>query len=235
MTDDTSPTLADSSGRSRCHRRSQRHRPGHVRALRQLRARRWRWWTSTKAPAARSPPPSAACSCGRTSRPPTRWKPCTARWPPLGRHRHLLQQRRDQPARRRLHPRTGLDAWERVQRVDLTSVYLAASTRCRTVGPGQGLDHQHGVVRRGDGRGDEPDQLHRLQGRGAGNVARAGGAVRPPGRAGQRAVPRAREHAPARRSSSPRTRAGGAAPGAHPDGTFRRGDGDRRGGGVLGE
>ena len=60
---------------------------------------------------------------------------------------------------------TGLDAWRRVQEVNLTSVYLC----CKAVLPymqraGQGLDHQHRVVRRGDGRGDLADLLHRAKG-----------------------------------------------------------------------
>ena len=88
---------------------------------------------------------------------------------------------------------TGLDAWRRVQEVNLTSVYLC----CKYAIPhmlraGQGLDHQHRVVRRGDGRGDLADLLHREQGRGAGDDPRARRAVRPRGHPGQRAVPRAR-------------------------------------------
>jgi NAD(P)-dependent dehydrogenase (short-subunit alcohol dehydrogenase family) len=46
-------------------------------------------------------------------------------------HRHRLQQRRHQPARRRLDPRHRLDAWDKVQLVNLTSVYLC----CKAVLP----------------------------------------------------------------------------------------------------
>ncbi len=60
---------------------------------------------------------------------------------------------------------TGLDAWRRVQEVNLTSVYLC----CRAAIPymqrqGKGADHQHRVVRRRAGRGHVPDLLHRLEG-----------------------------------------------------------------------
>ena len=68
------------------------------------------------------------------------------------------------------------------------------------------LGDQHGLVRGGDGRRRLADLLHRLEGRRAGAVARAGGRVRAPRRARERALPGAGEHAAARRSSSPRTR-----------------------------
>ena len=56
---------------------------------------------------------------------------------------------------------TGLDAWDRVQRVNLTSVYLCCKHALPApAGPGQGLDHQHRLVRGRHGRGHEPDQLH---------------------------------------------------------------------------
>ena len=45
----------------------------------------------------------------------------------------------------------------------------------------EGLDHQHRLVRRGDGLGDVADLLHRLEGRGAGDDARTRGAVRAQG------------------------------------------------------
>ena len=55
---------------------------------------------------------------------------------------------------------TDLDAWRRVQEVNLTSVYLC----CKAALPymleqGSGLDHQHRVVRRGDGCGHVADLL----------------------------------------------------------------------------
>ena len=75
---------------------------------------------------------------------------------------------------------TSLEAWQRVQEVNLTSVYLC----CQAALPymlraGPRVDHQHRVVRRGDGCGHVADLLHRLQGRRAGHVPRAGRAVRP--------------------------------------------------------
>ena len=67
---------------------------------------------------------------------------------------------------------TGLDAWRRVQEVNLTSVYLC----CKAVIPymqrqGKGLDHQHGLVRGDHGGGHLADLLHRVQGRRAGDDA----------------------------------------------------------------
>ena len=61
---------------------------------------------------------------------------------------------------------TGLDVWRRVQEVNLTSVFLC----CKHAIPlhaaaGQGLDHQHCLVRGGDGRGDVAGVLHGVQGR----------------------------------------------------------------------
>ena len=94
--------------------------------------------------------------------------------------------------------------------------------------PGQGLDHQHGVVRGGDGRGDVADLLHRVEGRGAGDVPGAGRAVRPRGDPGQRAVPRPGRHPAAAGAVRLRPRARAAAAGAHPDGPVRPRRGDRR-------
>ena len=77
---------------------------------------------------------------------------------------------------------TGLDAWRRVQEVNLTSVYLC----CREAigymrAAGQGVDHQHRVVRRRDGVGNLADLLHRVQGRGA-RACRASWACSSPAR-----------------------------------------------------
>ena len=59
------------------------------------------------------------------------------------------------------------------------------------------LGDQHRVVRRGARRGDLADLLHRVEGRRARAVARAGRRVRAPRRARQRALPRAGRHAAA--------------------------------------
>ena len=63
---------------------------------------------------------------------------------------------------------TELDAWRRVQEVNLTSVYLC----CRAALPvharaGPRFDHQHRVVRGRDGRRDVADLLLGVQGWGA--------------------------------------------------------------------
>ena len=61
---------------------------------------------------------------------------------------------------------TDLEAWDLVQRVNLTSVYLC----CKAALPymldqGQGLDYQHRVVRGRDGGRDVADLLLGVQGR----------------------------------------------------------------------
>ena len=57
---------------------------------------------------------------------------------------------------------TGIDVWRRVHEVNLTSVYLC----CKAVLPHMlhqqtRLDHQHRLVRGGDGRGDLADLVQR--------------------------------------------------------------------------
>ena len=96
------------------------------------------------------------------------------------------------------------------------------------------LGHQHRLVRRGHGRGDVADLLHRLQGRRARDVARAGDRVRPPRRARQRALPRAGRHAAAARALRQRPRGGGAAHGPRADGPLRGGGRARQRGRVPG-
>ena len=77
---------------------------------------------------------------------------------------------------------TELPAWQKVQDINLKSVYLSLPGRAAAHGArAEGLDHQHRVVRRGDGLGDLADLLHRVQGRRAGDVAGARGAVRAQG------------------------------------------------------
>ncbi len=67
---------------------------------------------------------------------------------------------------------TGIDAWDRVQDINLKSVFFCCKAALRHMVPAaEGLDHQHRVVRRGDGLGDVADLLHRVQGRRAGDVA----------------------------------------------------------------
>ena len=118
---------------------------------------------------------------------------------------------------------TGLDAWRRVQEVNLTSVYLC----CKYAIPHmqrrrRRLDRQHRVVRRGDGRGDLADLVHGLEGRCAGAEPGARRAVRPAGHPGQRAVSGAGRHPAAARAVRGRPGAGGAPAGARADGPLRR-------------
>ena len=101
---------------------------------------------------------------------------------------------------------TDLDAWRRVQEVNLTSVYLC----CKAALPHMleqrsGLDHQHRVVRRGDGCGDLADLLLGLQGRGALDVAGARRAVRPARGCGSTRSARVRSTPRCCRSCSPPT------------------------------
>ena len=125
---------------------------------------------------------------------------------------------------------TGLDAWRRVQEVNLTSVYLC----CKAAIPhmqarGRGSIINTALVRRPDGRGDLADLLHRVQGRRAGDVPRARRAVRPRGHPGQRPLPRAGEHPAAPGAVRQGPRAGRPPARAHPGGAVRRARRDRGG------
>ena len=88
---------------------------------------------------------------------------------------------------------TELEAWRRVQEVNLTSVYLC----CKAALPYMLEQKRGSIINTASfvavmGAATSPDLLLRLQGRGAQHEPRARRAVRPRGRAGQRAVPRAR-------------------------------------------
>ena len=106
--------------------------------------------------------------------------------------RRPLQQRRHQPQRRPARSlETDLDAWQRVQDVNVRSVFLCCKHGIPHLLDGRRrLGDQHRLVRRRDGRRGLADLLHRVEGRGAGDVARARGRVRRPRRARQRALPR---------------------------------------------
>ena len=113
--------------------------------------------------------------------------------PRLGRHR--LQQRGHQPAggrpdRGHRHRRVGPGAGHQPQVGVLLLQGRAAAHGARA----EGVDRQHRVVRRGERLGDVADLLHRVQGRRAGDVARARNPVRAAGHSRQRAVPRPGEH-----------------------------------------
>ena len=125
---------------------------------------------------------------------------------------------------------TELDAWRRVQEVNLTSVYLC----CKAALPymleqKSRLDHQHRVVRRGDGRGDRRrSPTPRPRAACSSMTPRARRAVRPRGRPRQRAVPRAGEHPAAQGAVRQGRRAGRAPARARADGPLRRAGGDGR-------
>ena len=90
---------------------------------------------------------------------------------------------------------TTLEAWERVQNVNLRSVFLCCKHGIPHLLENEAaarIGDQHRLVRRGHGRRDLPDLLHGLEGRCALALARDRRRVRPPGCARERAVPRAR-------------------------------------------
>ena len=123
---------------------------------------------------------------------------------------------------------TELPAWERVQDVNLKSVYLCSRAALRhMVAAGPRLDHQHRVVRRGARLGDVADQLHRVEGRRAGDDPRARRAVRAAGHPGERALPGAGEHAAAAGAVREGSRARAAAARARADRPVRRARGAR--------
>ena len=138
----------------------------------------------------------------------------------LGRHR--VQQRRHLAAGGRLDPRhrAGRVATGARGQPDQRLPVLQGRAPLHA-GAAVRLDHQHRVVRRGDGRRDLADLLLRLEGRRAVDVARARRAVRPRGRARQRAVPRPGEHAAAAGAVRQGPGAGRAAAGARADGAVR--------------
>ena len=93
---------------------------------------------------------------------------------------------------------TSLEAWQRVQDVNLKSVFLCCKHGIpHLLDGGRRLGDQHGVVRGRDGRGHVADLVHGVEGRRARAVARARRGVRAPGRARERALPGPGEHAAA--------------------------------------
>ena len=98
---------------------------------------------------------------------------------------------------------TSLEAWQRVQDVNLRGVFLCCKHGIPHLlnndPPGRRVGDQHGLVRRRDGRRRLAGLLHRVEGGSAVAVAGARGGVRAARGAGQRALPGAGEHAAARR------------------------------------
>ena len=124
---------------------------------------------------------------------------------------------------------TGIEAWERVQRVNLTSVYLCckyAIEHMRAGGGGSIINTASFVAV----LGSATSQISYTASKGGvlAMTPRARRAVRPRGHPGQRAVPRADQHPAAAGAVRQGSRAGGAPDGAHPDGPLRRGRRDRR-------
>ena len=102
---------------------------------------------------------------------------------------------------------TELDAWDRVQRINLTSVYLCSRAALRHMVPaGRGSIINTASFVAVLGSATSQISLHRVEGRRARDEPRARRAVRPPGHPRQRALPGAGEHAAAARSCSRRTR-----------------------------
>ena len=118
---------------------------------------------------------------------------------------------------------TGVDAWDRVQDINLKSVYFCCKAALRHMVPAaEGLDRQHRVLRGGERLGDVADLLHGIQGRCARDVARTRNPVRPPGHPRQCAVPWTGEHPAAAGAFREGSRARGPAAGARADGPVRR-------------
>ena len=120
---------------------------------------------------------------------------------------------------------TDFGVWQKVQDVNLKSVYLC----CK-----YGIPH---LLERGSGSvintasfvGDDgcrhlPGLLHRLEGRRSLHEPRARGTVRPPGRAGKRPQPRTRKYAAVARVVCQRPRKGRPPARTFADGTLRRSD-----------
>ena len=131
---------------------------------------------------------------------------------------------------------TGLDAWERVQRVNLTSVYLC----CK-----HALPH---LLARGRGSIVNTASFVAVLGAATSQIsytASKGGVLALSRELGvqfarqgvrvERALPRSRQHAFAPGALRQGPRARGPPPGPHPHGAFRRGQRDRGGGGVPGQ
>ena len=104
---------------------------------------------------------------------------------------------------------TTLEAWERVQSVNLRSVFLCCKHGIPHLlendGPLTRVGHQHGLLRGRHGRGHLADLLHGVQGRRAGAVARAGRRVRQAGACASTPSAPAPSTRRCSKSSTPRT------------------------------
>ena len=162
----SSPRL-DGRGRGD-HGRRQRHRPRHRPPARGRRARRWSIVDidddDRQGRRRRGRRRVRACRRDRGSRRSTRI---------FARPRRavrsvdiVVQQRGDLPARRRLHPHhRPRRVAPRARGQPHVGVPVLPCGDPVHAAPGQGLDHQHRVVRRHDGLGDLADLVHRVEGR----------------------------------------------------------------------
>ena len=131
---------------------------------------------------------------------------------------------------------TGIDAWQRVQDINLKSVFFCCKAALRHMVPAQ----KGSIINTASFvavMGSATSQISYTASKGGvlGHVAGARRAVRPPGHPGQRAVPGPGEHPAAAGALRQGPRAGGAAAGARAGRAVRRAGGTRRGGGVPGQ
>ena len=119
---------------------------------------------------------------------------------------------------------TSVEAWQRVQDVNLRSVFLCCKHGIpHLLDARRRLGDQHGVLRRHDGRRRLADLLHGLEGRRPLALARARRRVRAPRRPRQRALP-GPGHTPLLAGALRQgPREGGAPPRPPADGPLRRG------------
>ena len=133
-----------------------------------------RWWrsTSTRRPARRPRPRSAASSCGRRGQRGRRPAAVRDGGGPARAGGHRVQQRGHLAAGGRLDPdhRAGGLAPGPAGQPDLGLPVLQGRDPAHAAA-GQGVDRQHRLVRGRAGLGHLADLLHRVQGRGAGAVA----------------------------------------------------------------
>ena len=119
--------------------------------------------------------------------------------------------------------KTGIDAWRRVQDVNLTSVYHC----CRAVIPYMQRAGKGSIINTASfvavlGSATSRDLVHGLEGRGASHVPRARRAIRQRGHQGQRPLPRPRKYALIAGALCQGPRTSGTATGARPGRSLRR-------------
>ena len=147
-------------------------------------------------------------------------------------HRRAVQQRRHQPDRRHLRrSRPPLEAWQRVQDVNLRGVFLCCKHGIpHLLDSGRRLGDQHRLVRRRDGRRRLADLLHGLQGRACWRSRASSGSSSPAAASASTRSARARSTRRCSRSCSPSDPAKAARRLVHlPMGRFAEAERDRQG------